>query len=184
MKFNADGTLLATKHDSIPTAVWIWDLRQMQRRAVLIQHAMVKRLLWHPTDPNSLLIQCTQDENVLYLWHALDDQPQILDISSAKLSGKVEARWIRTEQQRKPILMVGCSHGFCLAYPQGREPVSSPVLDVGVGPVGNEDDSFLNMTLDTVPDADGTECFTDLDPGTANGTIDDTFQHLRVVDVR
>ena len=50
--------------------------------------------------------------------------------------------------------------------------------------MGNEDDLFLDLTTENTTDANDTGVLTDLTSGTANGTVDDTFQHLRAVDVR
>ncbi|OCL06078.1 WD40 repeat-like protein, partial [Glonium stellatum] len=68
--FSADGTLVATRNDAAPSAVWLWDLTQLAPRTVLLQHSAVKQLLWHPAIPDLLLVQCAHDDPALYLWSA------------------------------------------------------------------------------------------------------------------
>ncbi|KAF2749872.1 hypothetical protein M011DRAFT_439249 [Sporormia fimetaria CBS 119925] len=40
--FNVDGSLCATRDDSTPNTIWIWDLRSLTPRAILIQYSPVK----------------------------------------------------------------------------------------------------------------------------------------------
>ena len=113
----------------MPTAVWIWDLAELTCCAVLLQHSVVKKLLWHPTDPNSLLIQCIQGESVLYTWNALEAGPRVLNMPSIALSGKAEAQWVPKASSRKLVIMFGDHKGFALAYPEGKDAVASPYLE-------------------------------------------------------
>ncbi|KAH9869901.1 hypothetical protein J1614_006822 [Plenodomus biglobosus] len=66
LAFNADGTLCATREDASPSTVWIWDLQSLKPSIICIQHAPVKRLLWHPHSPSRLLIQTAQDAPTLF----------------------------------------------------------------------------------------------------------------------
>ena len=59
MEFNnPDGTLVATKNDSMPSTVWIWSLKLLRPYAVLVHLNPVKYISWHPTISDLLLIQC------------------------------------------------------------------------------------------------------------------------------
>ncbi|CAI6336619.1 unnamed protein product [Periconia digitata] len=67
LSFNKSGTFCATRDDSTPSTIWIWDLVSLKPATILIQHSPVKSLTWHPTDPFSLLIQTTHDSPTLYI---------------------------------------------------------------------------------------------------------------------
>ncbi|KAF1954729.1 hypothetical protein CC80DRAFT_526536 [Byssothecium circinans] len=75
MGFNKNGTLCATRDDSTPTTVWIWDLMSLKPRMILIQHAPIKSLSWHPTSPSHLLIQTTHDSPTIYIYTAPSQLP-------------------------------------------------------------------------------------------------------------
>lgn len=137
LTFNTTGTLLATKSDAHPTTVWIWDLCTLRSRAVLVQHNMVKRLTWHHTDPDLLLIQCIQGDGALYLWNArasIDSAPRVVSLpQEARLTGKAEARWLpASSPQSKPALLYGDAHSSLLVWPDGRDPASPQLKDADV----------------------------------------------------
>lgn len=61
LSFSSRGHFLATREDGHPTTVWIWEVagpQALRPRAVLVQHAEVKGLLWHPVVPDLLLVEC------------------------------------------------------------------------------------------------------------------------------
>lgn len=113
----------------MPTAVFVWDLAELKCCTVLLQHSVVKKLTWHPTDPNSLLIQCIQGESTLYTWNALEAGPRVLNMPSVTLSGKTEAQWIPRQSHKKPSIMFGDHRGFAIVYPDGRDDTLSPYME-------------------------------------------------------
>ncbi|KAF9734590.1 hypothetical protein PMIN02_012044 [Paraphaeosphaeria minitans] len=141
MAFNKDGTLCATRDDSTPTTVWIWDLRSLQPRTILILHSPVKALQWHPSHPSHLLIQSVHDSPTLYLYTAhpfasstsssdpTTGPPTILSLADniAKPVGsapaKWSARWLTTEPDQKPAMVVGHQQGYILVWPQGKDQI-------------------------------------------------------------
>ncbi|KAI9701158.1 MAG: hypothetical protein M1836_001827 [Candelina mexicana] len=100
---NADGKLLATRNDHMPTTVWIWSLELMGPYAVLVHHSAVKSLLWHPTIPELLMIVCVQDEGIVYLWSAEWTEPRIFTVPLEKVVGKFEARWLGQSESDDPL---------------------------------------------------------------------------------
>lgn len=180
--FSADGSYLATKEDSMPTAVWIWDLAQQCCCAVLLQHSVVKKLLWHPTDPNNLLIQCIQGESVLYSWNALEAGPRVLSIPSVTFSGKAEAHWVPKASHKKPQIMFGDHRGFVIAYPEGRDEVPSPNLEAERD---SDQHSNVESENDSVYDALTGKKDTPFAPvedlNTAQAFPEDTFHYRRGV---
>lgn len=190
--FSADGSYLATRDDSMPTAVWIWDLGQMRCCAVLLQHSVVKKLSWHPTDPNTLLIQGIQGDSSLYIWNALEAGPRIVRMPSVNLSGKAEAQWVPKSANRKPIIVFGDHRGFALAYPDGKEETPSPYLegrddsDAPRARSESEDDSVYDALTGRNGAAMAQETPyppTETIADVAQGHPDDTFAYRRGINV-
>lgn len=151
LTFNANGTLCATRDDSTPCTVWIWDLTILRPRCILIQHSPVKNLLWHPTDPNLLLIQTTQDEPTVYLYtaasphipasstsssstvhaslHSHQHPPAILTLSHqiTKPAGSAPPRWttswLLTPPDKKPAIIFGHQQAHVLVWPEGKDKI-------------------------------------------------------------
>ncbi|KAG0126983.1 hypothetical protein HOY82DRAFT_90218 [Tuber indicum] len=102
-----DGTLIATRNDSMPTTVWIWSLKLLRPYAVLVQLNPIRSISWHPTIPDLLMIQCapsgdgnsaepSKEQGVVYLWSAAWAQPRAVAVPMERLSGNTWARWILT----------------------------------------------------------------------------------------
>ena len=103
MEFNnPDGTLVATKNDSMPGTVWIWSLKLLRPYAVLVHLSPVKSISWHPTISDLLMIQCTGESGdqasggVVNLWSSGWKQPRIIPVPLGKLSGSVTVKWVLT----------------------------------------------------------------------------------------
>eukprot|EP00069_Balaena_mysticetus_P011953 bmy_21478T0 len=65
LAFSPDSCFLATRSDSVPTAVWIWDIRKLRLFAVLEQLSAVRCFQWDPRQAR--LAICTGGSKV-YLW--------------------------------------------------------------------------------------------------------------------
>ncbi|XP_064534433.1 WD repeat-containing protein WRAP73 isoform X1 [Pseudopipra pipra] len=65
LAFSADNCFLATKNDSIPNAVWVWDIRRLKLLVVLEQLCPVQGFQWDPRQPRLAL--CTGTSRV-FLW--------------------------------------------------------------------------------------------------------------------
>ncbi|XP_026966234.1 WD repeat-containing protein WRAP73 isoform X7 [Sagmatias obliquidens] len=65
LAFSPDNCFLATRSDSVPTAVWIWDIQKLRLLAVLEQLSAVRCFQWHPRQAR--LAICTGGGKV-YLW--------------------------------------------------------------------------------------------------------------------
>ncbi|KAL9087374.1 MAG: hypothetical protein Q9165_006671 [Trypethelium subeluteriae] len=70
LAFNPTSTLLATLSPAHPSTLWVWDLRHLCPRVVVVQSQPIKRISWAPNRPGLLLIQCRVSEPVVYLWDA------------------------------------------------------------------------------------------------------------------
>lgn len=140
MAFNSEGTMCATREDSTPTTVRIWDLRSLKPRTILLQHSPVKSLRWHPSNPALLFIQTAQDSPVLYLYTAptLSNStslsttvlapPSTLDLSSSiskpagSLPPKWSTSWLNTPTDKKPALVFG-HQSYIILWPEGRDQI-------------------------------------------------------------
>jgi WD40 repeat protein len=149
LAFNNEGTMCATRDDSTPCTVWIWDLRILRPRAILVMHSLVKHLLWHPTDPSRLLIQTNLDEPTIYLYTTTSQhsptsssssansrsttqqqRPLILSLTSqitkpAPASGppKYTTTWLSTPMDKKPALLLTHQQSYLVVWPQGKDQI-------------------------------------------------------------
>ncbi|KAF9695514.1 hypothetical protein EKO04_006532 [Ascochyta lentis] len=142
LAFNSDGTLCATRDDSTPSTVWIWDLRSLRPRMILIQHAPIKSLQWHHGNSTLLLIQTTYDSPTLYLYQAsnlsastsastsaLAPPPAILDLSSrvskpaSALPTKWTTSWLSTPADKKPVFILAHQAGYVFTWPYGKDAI-------------------------------------------------------------
>ncbi|XP_045860971.1 WD repeat-containing protein WRAP73 isoform X2 [Meles meles] len=65
LAFSPDNYFLATRNDSAPNAVWIWDIQKLKLFVVLEQLSPVRSFQWDPQQPR--LAICTGGSKV-YLW--------------------------------------------------------------------------------------------------------------------
>ncbi|KAF2120173.1 WD40-repeat-containing domain protein [Lophiotrema nucula] len=182
MAFNQDGTLCATRDDSTPTTVWIWDLRSLKPRTILIQHSPVKTLQWHPANPSQLLIQCTHDSPTVYLYTAQSlsgssssftpGPPEILPLSevitkpAGSLPVKWDMKWHATAQDRKPAFSFGHQQGYILVWPEGKDQILRFETQDGE----ESDDSLYDILTGRKPVPKLRESL--LDPGSDEGDGD------------
>ena len=140
--FNSEGTMCASRDDSTPCTVWIWDIRSLRPRTIIMMHAPVKALLWHPNDPNRLLIQSSHDDPIVYLYTASHRShpassassssttqlaPAIISLAShiSKPAVSVPARcttsWLSTPAAKNPCFIVAHSQASVLVWPDGKD---------------------------------------------------------------
>jgi WD40 repeat protein len=176
LAFNSDGTLCATRDDSTPSTVWIWDLRSLRPRMILIQYAPVKTLQWHHDNSTLLLIQTTYDSPTLYLYQASNlsastsastsasaPPPAILDLSShiAKPASALPTRWttswLHTPADKKPAFTLAHQTGYTYTWPFGKDVVLR--FDTPDGSEASDDSLYDILTGRTpvprLPDSDG-----------------------------
>ncbi|GAP89243.1 putative WD40 domain-containing protein [Rosellinia necatrix] len=101
-KFDSSSTLLASRLDDAPSTIWIWDIPTCELRAVLMYHASVTKVEWHPSQPELLLMRCEGEghSSVVFVWDPLSDGPRPVEfarhLSSAKVTGRADATWLET----------------------------------------------------------------------------------------
>ncbi|KAK8245229.1 hypothetical protein HDK77DRAFT_247337 [Phyllosticta capitalensis] len=181
VSFSGDGTLVATRDDSMPTCVWIWDLARLAARTVLIQHAPVKSLSWHPNIPNLLLVHCAQEDPVVYLWDAAESRPRIVRTPFKKSNGKMEAAWLAGSIQRKPALLFGDLHGFITLWPYGKDTIlkfdRSDSRPGTPGSANDSEDSLYNILTGRtpVPALEDSTNYDELEESGDSVGLEDTF---------
>lgn len=108
---NPEGTLVATKCDSMPSTVWIWSLKLLRPYAVLVHLNPVKSIDWHPTIPELLMVQCAPEDKssspaeaasgmMVYLWSTTWKQPRAIHMPLGPTASTTPttswAKWVRT----------------------------------------------------------------------------------------
>lgn len=194
--FDASGTLLATRSESMPTTVWIWDVPSRVLRRVLVLHAPIMRLAWHPSVPDSLLIRCEGEESkaLVHLWDPSLDSPRIIDFSNkvpgGKIIGKSVARWLNVGSPT-PAVFFSDTQDSIIASLVDSEDDEVPWHDAvvkGVDIYGQKEESPLNLvpademhgTVDVHVLDDDEELLTNMSGGSEE--MDDTFEFRKGMD--
>ncbi|KAM3074768.1 hypothetical protein ACMFMG_008185 [Clarireedia jacksonii] len=197
MSFDVSGTLLATKVEDLPSTVWIWDVGNRSLRAVLILHAPVARIIWHPSITELLMIRCEGEENKgrAHLWDPSWEMPKIINfgtqVPEGKIIGKSIIRWLNIDHIF-PSLFFSDSQDYMLASLSRPEDTASlPWSDAearGIDIYGQPDESPLNLVdpvekrhfrrvkVDPLPD-DG-DSYMNISEGSEQ-ELDDTFHFLK-----
>lgn len=148
--FSCDGSFLSTRDERMLNTVWIWNMTTLAAHAVLIQHSNVRRLHWHPTRPESLMIDC--GEAIAYMFDASSgNSPVPLSIP---IPGTATLSWIHTPADTNSILLAATKSSFCLVYPEGRPESSVAAQDGAHGndstEVQVEEDAFEDSIFDVL----------------------------------
>ncbi|KAF2168194.1 hypothetical protein M409DRAFT_21638 [Zasmidium cellare ATCC 36951] len=121
--FSCDDSYLATRDCRMLNTVWIWNMATLGAHAVLIQHSNVRRLKWHPTRPDTLMVDCA--EGFAHIWNVSSREPP-LPIPTGGLA-KAKLTWLEGPTEAKPIIMVTEPSRFHLLYPEGQDELSDPI---------------------------------------------------------
>jgi hypothetical protein len=112
MSFDKTSSILATRDESTPTTVWLWDMVKLCPLAVIIQHAPVRQLTWRLQDPELLLIKCSQDDPMANFWDTRTMVPQTIAVPFNKIAGRIDFRWIAGNPSRGAQVLVNDKQGF------------------------------------------------------------------------
>ncbi|KAI8077860.1 WD40-repeat-containing domain protein [Halteromyces radiatus] len=116
-QFCVDGSLLATKDDTMPNTLWIWDIRQLQVCLIISQKNPLRQVVWNPKYPHVLAMACG-DENVYILYQessthsTLSTSLKIIPISVP--TSKFSVRHIEWSSDGRTLLLLD-HHLYCLA---------------------------------------------------------------------
>ena len=86
---DASSTLLVSRLDDSPGALWIWDLAAAELRAVLLFHARAVDWTWHPRSRELLLIRCLDDAGAvtIFTWDPLSAGPVYVPLAERLFTG-------------------------------------------------------------------------------------------------
>ena len=124
MQLNADCTLLAVKDDARPKLVWIWRVPGTEPIAVLTFHENVRHLLWHPTEPATLVVITARKESVFYAWTNLAKPPVVGMVplpTSLKTTGRYEGAWLPNDVGGRNLFMLSSPEAFDVGFVEERE---------------------------------------------------------------
>ncbi|KAI7780147.1 hypothetical protein LA080_016336 [Diaporthe eres] len=115
--FDPSSTLLATKLEESPGTVWVWDIEAAELRAVLLFHASVSRLSWHPVIRETLLVSCEGDSHnsLAFTWDPLSEGPRPIDFAGQLLTGKVQVVWLQIDGLEPGALFASDCSQYMLA---------------------------------------------------------------------
>ena len=136
-RFSCDGTFLATRDARMLNSVWIWNILWLTAHAVIIQHHNVRKMHWHPTRPDTLMLDC--GEGVPYLFQASSSHaPLALPMSAP---GSALLSWLHSDADSKPTILAATKASFRLLYPEGQPEGVQHATAHGMAAAG-ADDSF------------------------------------------
>lgn len=186
--FSADGSYLATRDCRMLNTVWIWNTATLGAHAVVIQHSNVRRLKWHPSRSQTLMIDCA--EGFAHVWNVSSSDPPVA-LSTGALA-KARLSWIEGPTVASPIIMVAEPSRFHLLYPEGQDeltdgtPRSVSSHGSEAYEEGNSEDSLFQVLSGRKPLPPKTEpSYTekvDLDmeaEDSFDGGLDDTFREKK-----
>ncbi|CAG8950574.1 hypothetical protein HYFRA_00002783 [Hymenoscyphus fraxineus] len=195
LTFDNSGTLLATRTESMPTTLWIWDIKTRLLRAVMIFHAPVAKITWHPTINELIMIRCEESRGIAHLWDPSWEKPRIINfaqqVPGGKVIGKTVAKWLNSDCSG-PALLFSDTQDCLLASLSEEGDGDIPWQDSegqGVDIYGQRMESSFNLgsmtekksskgTMEALQDEDS---FTRMSSGSEE--IDDTFNFRRGIEV-
>lgn len=65
LSWSTDSQYICTRNDSMPTVLWIWDIRHLELAAILVHKDPIRVAAWDPTCTR--LVLCTGSTH-LYMW--------------------------------------------------------------------------------------------------------------------
>ncbi|KAK6441137.1 hypothetical protein LTR95_002634 [Oleoguttula sp. CCFEE 5521] len=197
-RFSCDGKYLATRDERMLNTIWVWDVVTLCAHAVIIQHSNVRRMHWHSSIPNLLLLDCA--ESVAYLFDPSSPEPPTA--VQVEMPATPSFSFVPLiDSSDKPAILASTKSSFRLIYPHGRKPMERPVLsgsnvyDTGVNhtsahgasPDSDEDDSLIEALTGrrSASQPSYTEQVnTDADVAGVTVELDDTFGQKRGIQAR
>lgn len=154
--FSADGAFLATRDERMLNTVWIWDTASLASHAVIVQHSNVRRTHWHPSRPDSLLLDCGEAAAYFFNANTPHEPPTARPIS---MPGTPSLSWLYTTANALPALLSATKSSFQLLFPDGQPEPESPQPKPNAGDAttisepaeGDPDDSLLDMLAGRTP---------------------------------
>jgi hypothetical protein len=122
------------------STVWIWDTLTLNAHAVLIQHNNVRRMQWHPTKRDLLLLDC--NDSIAYLYNVSSGEPP-MPIEAALSVTPLFTFAPNQSEDVKPVVLAATRTSFSLIYPEGRDETT----EAGAATPGNYDETAVEDSL-------------------------------------
>jgi WD40 repeat protein len=115
--FSCDGSYIASRDNRMLNTVWLWKVGTYALHAVLILHNNARKLLWHPTRTQTLMIDC--GESIVHIFELSSESgPHVVPTESKP---KAALTWLRTQPDSKAIIIATEKQKFTLVYPESRD---------------------------------------------------------------
>ncbi|KAI8635079.1 hypothetical protein F5Y19DRAFT_135141 [Xylariaceae sp. FL1651] len=175
VKFDSSSSLLASRLDDAPSTIWIWDVLTSELRAVLMYHANVTKVEWHPSQPELLLMRCEGEEHsgLIFVWDPLSDGPRPIELlrhlPSAKVNGRIYVTWLKTATGSAALFFK--DHATCILVSLADTDETPPWEEQSTVALHVDKDSpaDLNIQHDNLSD------YSSSDTCEGNSELDDTF---------
>ena len=196
VRSNIDGKYLSSRDENTLTTITIWDLERKRPHLQLLQHAPIRKTLWHPLRAN--LIMITSEDGALYLWDVTSGQAPVHiqhTFSGRTDTSRVEARWVAptsdskgatnsTREQKLAILVTTRKSGWQVIWPEGCDEtsVASETAMADVTPDGDvSQDSLYEILSGRTPLPELKTKTIDMDETTGSSAagLDDTFREKK-----
>ncbi|KAL8689132.1 MAG: hypothetical protein Q9218_005129 [Villophora microphyllina] len=184
MKFNIDGTLLASRSSATPSTLWIHSLKTGRALTALIHHSPITSVRWHHTIHDLLLVQCTTPEPRVYLWRASWSTPRVHNLPLKAPVGHMRACWLSSDERSIQFVLSNTNETAIERLTLDGEEVGRQENGEDLGPEAMFDEgNSLDLSPVKIP-GDGTQ--TNGTPGQGLATqlghsldVDDTFHFRR-----
>lgn len=179
-KFDSSSSLLASRLEDAPSTVWIWDVPTSELRAVLMYHASVTKVEWHPSQPELLLMRCEgEGSSLVFVWDPLSNGPCPIDFSrhlpGRKVTGRTDATWLETITESAALFFTDHAKYILLSLTEADADADAKAAlpwatQVTVNPHVNAD-TTTDFNISNIDPDDNNS--TDMDEGITE--LDDTF---------
>ncbi|XXH05036.1 hypothetical protein Hte_011460 [Hypoxylon texense] len=184
-KFDISSSLLATRLDDAPGTIWIWDIPSSDLRAVLIFHANVTKLEWHPVQPELLLLRCDGSNygSLVFVWDPLSHGPFSIGMEPeipGTVGGKTHATWLKTTTESAAIFFTNRATCMLVSLADSdEEPLPWRDGTTAAYPINHEANLDMQSPGLASP-IDDVENSIDLDTDDYTSELDDTFEFKKL----
>ncbi|KAH8197506.1 hypothetical protein TruAng_008327 [Truncatella angustata] len=177
--FDSSAALLAVALEDAPSTLWIWDVSVSELRAVLIFHAEISRVEWHPSQPELLLVKCEGQDHAgkVFVWDPLSEGPRAVDFTShfaGNVSGRSSAYWLQLPEGPASLFFTD-SESYLLGSMAGPEDGNVPWRLYQSAPSASSRQA-ARSPLSSAKEHD----MDDSDMGGDASQLDDTFQFKKL----
>ncbi len=136
-QFSCDGSWLATRDERMLNTVWIWNMATLNAHSVLVQHNNARKLHWHPTRPDELMLDC--GDGTAYFFSTTSANPPM----PIGISTNTTLSYLPTPATSKTVILATAKSTFRMLYPDGQpEEPDFPAQSGATREAASVDESF------------------------------------------